>query len=79
MPLSEYRYAFFDAITSNKKKKLENMSLHELENEIYDILKKQNQIMNCNLSAPIEKVALMELEEQKKQFKEMMHKKVDEL
>jgi hypothetical protein len=59
--------------------KPENMSLRELEEKIYEITNKQNQIINCNLSLPIETAALMELEEQKKQYKELMHKKVEEL
>ena len=70
-------FAFFEERAT--KKELEDMSLRELEEEIWEIIKKQNQITNCNLSSPVETAALMELEEQKKQFKEMMHKKVEEL
>lgn len=72
-----FKCAFFEE--SETTKKLEDMSLRELENEIWEITKKQNQITKCNLSKAIETAALMELEEQKKQFKEMMHKKIDEL
>ena len=61
------------------EKKIEDMSLRELENEIWEITKKQNQITEFNLSKPVETAALIELDEQKKQFKEMMHKKVEEL
>ena len=73
-----FRCAFFEE-SETKEKKLEDMSLRELENEIWEITKKQNQITKCNLSKPIETAALIELEEQKKKFKDIMHKKVDEL
>ncbi len=73
-----FRCAFFDEIETTEKK-IEDMSLRELENEIWEITKKQNQITKCNLSKPIETAALMELEEQKKKFKEIMHNKVEEL
>lgn len=55
------------------------MSLSELENALFEIIKKQNYISNCGLSAKVIALAIKELHEQKKELLELMHKKVDEL
>lgn len=55
------------------------MSLSELEMEVFEIAKKQNYISNCGLSAEITALAIKELQEQKKELLELMHRKVNEL
>ena len=62
-----------------REKNLEDMSLRELEDKVYEITKKQNYISNCNLSEEVTALAIKELQEQKKELLELMHKKVDEL
>lgn len=67
---------FFD----NKKcEETQLMSLSELESAVFVITKKQNYISNCGLSAKVTALAISELQEQKKELLDMMHKKVDEL
>ena len=56
-----------------------NMSLIELENEVYKITKKQNYISNCGLSMEIVTIAVKELQEHKNKLLKLMHKKIDEL
>lgn len=60
-------------------KKTPVMSLSELENALFEIIKKQNYISNCGLNAEVTAFAIKELLEQKKELLELMHKKVDEL
>lgn len=55
------------------------MSLSELESAVFEITKKQNYISNCGLSDEVTALAIKELQEQKKELLELMHKKVDEL
>ena len=62
-----------------REKKLEDLSLRELEDKVFEITKKQNYISNCNLSEEVTALAIKELQEQKKELLELMHKKVDEL
>ncbi len=64
---------------SKREKNLEDMSLRELEDKVYEITKKQNYISNCNLSEEVTALAIKELQEQKRELLELMHKKVDEL
>lgn len=59
--------------------KVHLMSLSELESEVFEITKKQNYISNCGLSAEVTTLAIKELQEQKKELLELMHRKVDEL
>lgn len=60
-------------------KKTHAMSLSELESAVFEITKKQNCISNCGLSAEVTTLAIKELQEQKKELLELMHRKVDEL
>lgn len=60
-------------------KKTLSMSLSDLENAVYEITKKQNYISNCGLSDEITALAIRELQEQKKELLDLMHKKIDEL
>lgn len=62
-----------------KEKTLEDLSLTELENKVFEITKKQNYILNCGLSEEVTSLAVKELQEQKKEFLEAMHRKVDDL
>ena len=55
------------------------MSLSELESAVFEITKKQNYISNCGLSVEVTALAIKELQEQKKELLELMHRKVDEL
>ena len=62
-----------------REKRLEDLSLRELEDKVREITKKQIYISNCNLSEEVTALAVKELQEQKKELLELMHKKVDEL
>lgn len=62
-----------------KEKTLEDLSLTELENKVFEITKKQNYILNCCLSEEVTSLAVKELQEQKKELLEAMHRKVDDL
>ena len=62
-----------------REEKLNKMNLKELEDEVFEITKKQNQITHWNLSKEVESLAIKELQEQKKELLELMHKKVDAL
>ena len=57
----------------------EDYTVGELEDAICEITEKQNYISNCGLSEEVTSLAIKELEQQKKELKEIMHKKVDEL
>ena len=59
--------------------KVEDLSLDELEKEVYKIKKEQNHISNLGLSAEVTSLAIKELQEQKKELLELMHKRVNEL
>lgn len=58
---------------------LEDLSLTELENKVFEITNKQNYISNCGLSAEVTSLAVKEIQEQKKGLLEAMHRKVDTL
>lgn len=58
---------------------LEDLSWEELENKVFEITKKQNYISNCCLSEEVTSLAVKELQEQKKELLEAMHRKVDTL
>jgi len=60
-------------------KKTPLMSLSDLESAVFEITKKQNYISKCGLSAEITALAIKELQEQKNELLELMHRKVDEL
>ena len=62
-----------------REERLEDLSLRKLEDKVFEITKKQNYISNCNLSEEVTALAIKELQEQKKELLELMHKKVDEL
>lgn len=57
----------------------ENLTLQELEGKVFEITKKQNQITHWGLSLEVEALAIKELEAQKAEFKEIMHRKVENL
>lgn len=61
------------------ERKLEDLSLGELENEVYKTKKEQNHISNLGLSAEVTSLAIKELQEQKNELLELMHKRVNEL
>lgn len=60
-------------------KKTPPMSLSELESAVFVITKKQNYISNCGLSVEVTALAIKELQEQKIELLELMHRKIDEL
>jgi hypothetical protein len=53
--------------------------LEELRDKVFEITKKQKYIADCGLSEEITLLAIKELDEQKQELKEIMHKKVDKL
>ena len=57
----------------------ENLTLQELEDKVFEITKKQNQITHWGLSPEVEALTIKELEAQKTELKELMHKKVEAL
>lgn len=61
------------------EERLNKMSLQELENEVHEITKKQNQITHWNLSKTLETLVIKELQDQKKELLDVMHRKVNEL
>lgn len=62
-----------------EREETHNMSLSELESAVFEITKKQNYISNCGLSDEVTTLVIKELQEQKKELLEIMHRKVDEL
>ena len=62
-----------------KERTLEDLSLTQLENKVFEITKKQNYILNCSLSDEVTSLAVKELQKQKKELLEVMHRKVDTL
>lgn len=69
----------FCSCASETERRIDDLSLRELEDKVFEITKKQNYISNCNLSEEVTALAIKELQEQKKELLELMHKKVDEL
>lgn len=59
--------------------RMTELSLSELESKVSEITKKQNFISNCGLSAEVTALAIKELQLQKKELLEAMHRKIDEL
>lgn len=68
----------FKNMFCDKVLNIEDLSLRELEDKVFEITKRQNYISNCNLSDEVTALAIKELQEQKKELLELMHKKVDE-
>jgi hypothetical protein len=66
-------------VIHSEEKNLENLSLRELEDKVFEITKRQNYISNCGLSTDLTNLAILELQDKKKDLLELMHKKVDEL
>ena len=66
-------------VLGERENNIESLSLRELEDKVFEITKKQNYISNCGLSNEVTSLAIKELQEQKKDLLEIMHKKVDEL
>jgi hypothetical protein len=64
---------------SERPKRNVDLTLRELEDKVFEITKKQNQITHWGLSPEVEALAIKELEAQKAEFKELMHKKVNNL
>ena len=69
----------YGAFICERESRLEDLSLRELEDRVLEITKKQNYISNCGLSDEVTSLAIKELEEQKKELRKIMHRKVDEL
>lgn len=69
----------YGAFVCEREPRLEDLSLRELEDRVFEITKKQNYISNCELSDEVTSLAIKELEEQKKELRKIMHRKVDEL
>ena len=57
----------------------EYLSLHELELKVGNLTEKQQQVLNCGLSAEVEALALKELQDKKDAIKEIMRKKINRL
>lgn len=57
----------------------EDLTLRELEDKIFEITKKQNQITHWELSQEVEALVIKELQAQKNELKEIMHRKVENL
>lgn len=74
-----YEKLCFGTICCERPKRNVDLTLRELEDKVFEITKKQNYITNCNLSPEVEALVIKELEAQKAEFKELMHKKVNEL
>ena len=66
-------------VFGERENNIESLSLRELEDKIFEITKKQNYISNCGFSVEVTSLAIKELQEQKKDLLNLMHKKVDEL
>lgn len=69
----------FGTICCERPKRNVDLTLQELEDEVFEITKKQNQITHWGLSPEVEALAIKELEAQKTELKELMHKKVEAL
>ena len=66
-------------IFNEKEKSIDDYSLTELENKVFEITKNQNYISNLHLSEEATSLAVKELQERKKDLLEVMHRKVDTL
>lgn len=74
-----YEKLCFGTICCERPKRNVDLTLQELEDKVFEITKKQNQITHWGLSPEVEALAIKELEAQKAEFKKLMHKKVDNL
>lgn len=62
-----------------KEKTVDDLSLTELEREVFEITKKQNSITHWELSSEVTSLVIKELQGKKKDLLEEMHRKVDTL
>lgn len=62
-----------------KEKTIYEMHMDELRDKIFEITKKQNQLSHFGLSEELYSLGRLELQEQKKEMINQMHKLVDEL
>lgn len=69
----------FELHCGRKERTDEDLTLQELEDKIFEITKKQNQITHWGLSPEVEALAIKELQVQKNELKEIMHRKVENL
>lgn len=69
----------FELHCERRERTIEHLTLQELEDKVFEITEKQNQITHWGLSPEVEALAIKELEVQKTEFKELMHKKVEAL
>lgn len=69
----------FELHCGRRERTNEDLTLQELEDKIFEITKKQNQITHWGLSQEVEALATKELQAQKKELKEIMHRKVENL
>ena len=69
----------FELHCGRRERTDEDLTLQELEDKVFEITKKQNQITYWGLSPEVEALAIKELEAQKTELKELMHKKVEAL
>ena len=69
----------FELHCGRRERTDEDLTLQELEDKIFEITKKQNQITHWRLSQEVEALAIKELQAQKNELKEIMHRKVENL
>jgi hypothetical protein len=69
----------YGAFVCEREPRLEDLCLTELEDRVLKITKKQNYISNCGLSDEVTSLAIKELEVQKTELRQAMHKIVDRL
>lgn len=63
-----------------REPRLEDLTLNELEEKVFEVTRKQNFISNCEeLSSTVVSAAVAELEVQKEIYKSVMRKKIDNL
>lgn len=72
-------YMHSKKLFNEKERTLDDLSLTELENKVFEITKNQNYISNLHLSKEVTSLAVNELQERKKDLLEAMHRKVDTL
>lgn len=74
-----YEKLCFELHCGRRERTDEDLTLQELEDKIFEITKKQNQITHWGLSPEVEALAIKELQAQKNELKEIMHRKVENL
>ena len=72
-----YEKLCFGTICCERPKRNMDLTLQELEDKVFEITKKQNQITHWGLSPEVEALAIKELQAQKADLKALMHQKVE--